>query len=99
MFGIFRGLLQVLLLLLLGLLDLLVDACHIFWLRVVAGVTMATDAAALTEQVLAFADGLSHIAANQHHVRGMTRLAAGLNVLFREQRPQPVLVITVRLLH
>ena len=30
------------------------------------------------------------------HIRGMASLAAGLNVLFRKQRPQPVLVIAVR---
>ena len=57
---------------------------------------MAAHAAALPEQILAFADGPAHIAADKHHVGSVACLASGFDVLFGEQRPEPVLVIAVR---
>ena len=61
---------------------------------------MASHATALAEQVLAVVDGLPlHIAAGQHHVGSVAVLATSLRVLLGKQRPQPVLVISVRFLN
>ena len=93
-----RGLLYVFFLLGFNLLDLLADRVQIFGLLVVALVAMAAHAAALTEQILAVVDGLElHVAAGQHHVGGVAGLAARLRIFFGIQRPQPMLVISVRL--
>ncbi len=60
---------------------------------------MAAHASALAEQIFAVVDRMQlHVAAGQHHVGRMAGLAARLRILFGIQRPQPVLVIPVRLL-
>src|SRR5580704_2334007 len=59
---------------------------------------MTAHAAFLPEQVLAFADRPTHIAADQHHVRRMASLAARFRVFLGKQRPQPMFVIAVSFL-
>ncbi len=72
---------------------------QIFRFFVVALIAMAAHAAALAKEIFAVVDGLPlHVAAHQHHVGGVAGLASGLRVFFGKQRPQPVLVIAVRLL-
>ena len=67
---------------------------------VVAFIAVAAHAAALAEEIFAFVDDFPlDIAAGQHHVGGVAVLASGFDVGFREQRPQPVLVVAVGLLH
>src|SRR5204863_3543664 len=51
------------------------------------------------EQIFAFADIPSHVAADQHHVGCVTGLATRFGILFGEERPQPVLVSSVTFLH
>ena len=75
------------------------DVVQVLRLFVVALIAMAAHAALLPEQIFAFADRPSHIAADQHHVGGMAGLAAGFDVLLGKQRPQPMLIVSVRLLH
>ena len=77
------------------LLDLLADRVQVFGFLVVALVTMAADAPSLPEEIFAFADVPSHIAADQNHICRVANLAAGFSILFGEERPQPVLVISV----
>ncbi len=91
------GLLDVFFPLLLELLDPLRHRSEFLRLAVISLVTMATNAAALAEQVLAFAERPAHVSADEHHVGLVAGLAAGFHVGFAEERPQPVLVVSVRL--
>ena len=79
-------------------LDLLRDRVQFLRFLVVTFVAVATHATALAEQILAV---VNHFplgsAAYQHHVGGVASLAACLNILLRKHRPQPVLVVAVRL--
>ena len=50
-------------------------------------------------KILALAESPAHVAAHQHHVRGVAGLAAGLDVRLRKHRPEPMLVVAVRLLN
>ena len=60
---------------------------------------MTAHATALAEEVFAVVDGLPlHIAAHQHHVGSMAVLATRFCVLLGKQRPQPVLVVSMRFL-
>ncbi len=56
---------------------------------------MAAHAAALTKEVLALGEGPAHIIVHQHHIRGVTILAASFHISSGEQRPEPMLVISV----
>ncbi len=91
-------LLDVLGLLPLQLLDLLVDRVQLLGFFVVPFIAMATDAAPLAKQVLARADGRAHVVAHQHHVRGVAGLTPSLRVFVWEERPQPMLIVSVSLL-
>src|SRR5579859_1704857 len=53
---------------------------------------MAANAAALAEKVFPLAKRPADIVDDQHHVRGVTGLAAGFDISFREERPKPVLI-------
>ena len=44
-------------------------------------------------------DMRANFAAGQVHIGGVASLATGFGILFRKQRPQPVLVIAVSLFH
>src|ERR1700733_3896228 len=60
---------------------------------------MAAHTPFLAKEVFATVDGLPlYVAANQDHVGGMAVLATGLRIFFGKQRPQPVLVVSVRFL-
>src|SRR5581483_4305376 len=93
-----RCLVQVFLLLRLELLDLLRHGQQVFRLPVVVLIAMAAVAAAQPEQELAFINDVGR-RRRQVRIRRVAELASRLNVLLLEQRPQPVLVIAVRLLH
>ena len=74
------GLLEVVFLFLINELDLLGDGEEIFRLFVVAFVAMAAHAAPLTEQIFALGEGPADIIVHQHHIRGMTGLAARFHI-------------------
>src|SRR5580704_631278 len=59
---------------------------------------MTTNTSSLPVQIFAFAQRPAYIVAHEHHVRRMTRLAARLHIPFRKERPEPMLVRTVRFL-
>ena len=92
------GLLEVVDFLLFKLFDLLADRAQIFRLAVVAVVAMAAVASALAENIFAFVDGLPlHIAAGEKRSRPHGSSGSRLPHFLWEQRPQPVLVISVGL--
>src|SRR5437588_6950241 len=93
------GLLQVVSFLLLKQFKLLVNGLQVFRLFIVTLITMAAYAATLAKQILAFADGPTDVSACEEHVGGVAGLATCFNVFFREQRPEPVLVMAVRFLN
>ncbi len=72
--------LEVVFFLLLDELDLLRDGEQVFRFFVVAFVTMAAYAAALTVQILAFGESPAHIVGHQHHIRRVAGLAAGFYI-------------------
>ena len=58
---------------------------------------MASEAAALAEEVFARANDLPFdVATDKFHVRGVASLAAGFDIVFWKQWPQPVLVGAMR---
>src|ERR1700756_994325 len=89
------GLLEVVFLFLFDELDLLGDRKQVFGFLVIAFVTMAAHAAALTEKILALGNSPADIVAHQHHIRGVTGLAAGFHIFPGKQWPKPVFVIAV----
>ena len=74
------GLLEVIFLFLIDELDLLGDGEEVFGFFVVAFVAMATHAAALTKEILALGERPAHIIGHQHHIRGVTILAASFHI-------------------
>src|SRR5579862_3568161 len=81
-----------------NLLDLLADGVQILGLFVVSLITVAAIAAAPPEQVLPRIDGGKlRIAAGQNHVGSVTSLATGFGIFLGIERPEPVLIIAVRL--
>ena len=61
---------------------------------------MAAHASSLAEEVFAVVDGLPlHVAAGQHHVGRVAILATRLRIFLGIQRPEPVLVVSVRFLY
>src|SRR5207245_1862739 len=94
-----RGLLGIFFFLGFKLLELLADGIQILGLFLIALVAMTSHTATLPEKALAVIDGSPrYVATGQHYVRGMTALATRLCVLLRIKRPQPMLIISVRLL-
>src|SRR5207245_10420031 len=94
-----RSLLGIVLLLGFVLLEMLADRVQVVGFFGIAVVAMTTVTAFLAEQIFAFVDDLElSFIGGQHHVSRVTCLAPCLDVLLRKQRPQPVLVISVRLL-
>src|SRR5215469_996241 len=59
---------------------------------------MATDAATLAEEVLAFTHHPADVVRHEDHVRSVANLAAGFVVLRGENGPEPVFVIAVSFL-
>src|SRR5207244_13535725 len=80
--------------------ELLADRVQDFGFFVIAVVAMTTVTAFLAEQIFAFVDDLElSFIGGQNHVGRVTGLASCYDVLLRKERPQPVLVISVRLLN
>ena len=95
-----RSLLGIVFLVGFELLELLADRVQVLGFFVIAVVAMTTVTAFLAEQIFAFVDDLElSFIGGQHHVSRVTGLASCFDVLLRKERPQPVLVISVRLLN
>jgi CBS domain-containing protein len=56
---------------------------------------VATHAAALAEEIFAFADHPADLVGDENHVGGVANLTARLVVSRGEDRPEPVFVVTV----
>ncbi len=83
-------------LLLLQLADLLIDARRLVRVAVERLVPVAAHAPAQPENLAALVQRVRHLC---DYFARVTLLAARLNVLLMMQRPQPELVVPVRLLH